>query len=549
MEDENQFVEFVKPCPIVRWAGELNRDRGFLVNTESDVSSTLAVTLFNPDADMGNFAEKRDSGRLENVFFKYRRAGKVQWQTGQTKMSDGTKEMDFAADYADENAYGYVSFDWLLEGMVPEGRYDIVVETACTDLGGPANINGYRENVLNGVIDRTRPAQYGQALPLREEVIVGEEVSVVFTEPLDCGGTPLSFDIQVTVVGTPYPFDKDQLHVICEGRKIGFQIDLTNGVDVNELMGKQFEVEIGKIGPGSMSNVKDENGNAMDPDKGNIKFSRTFADLDLTIASASFRFLMKDVPCGTDTVDINLSDEVSNEIAAIVGLSDAKRLTLTEMQCIGKGQDEVSARAHISPPSSKDQETLRRLNDSNGRGGDADADHSVGLFYKLRDLANEFEKNGVDGRRLDSQGKAMRALEVRGMRIIPGISDMKIFKTHPDKEEEEKELYRIASMRAADTDESSDLIVREVMKERNDISDMSAKLDKVSNVEDEVKQVKQEMELMRKLDERRMEEIMRKLDERRIEELEDMHKLLFQSSVISIVCIVAALASFLHLRR
>jgi len=170
----------------------------------------------------------------------------------------------------------------------------------------------------------------------------------------------------------------------------------------------------------------------------------------------------------------------------------------------------------------------------------------------------------------------MRALEVRGMRVIPDISDMKRFKTHPDKEEEEKDLYRIASMRAADTEEASDLVVREVMKERNDISDMSAKLDKVRNIEDEVKQEMElmrklderrmeEMELMRKLDERRMEEmeltrklderrmeemeLTRKLDGRRMEELEDMHKLLFQSSVISIVCIVAALAAFLHLRR
>ena len=39
----------------------------------------------------------------------------------------------------------------------------------------------FRENPILGAIDKTRPRQYGKELPLRNDVIVREEITVVFT--------------------------------------------------------------------------------------------------------------------------------------------------------------------------------------------------------------------------------------------------------------------------------------------------------------------------------------------------------------------------------
>ena len=45
----------MKPCPKVEWAGELKRDRYFIVSTNSDDEENLSVTVFNPNYSEMNF--------------------------------------------------------------------------------------------------------------------------------------------------------------------------------------------------------------------------------------------------------------------------------------------------------------------------------------------------------------------------------------------------------------------------------------------------------------------------------------------------------------
>jgi len=109
---------------------------------------------------------------------------------------------------------------------VPEGAYEIVVKSICGDIGGPSGFLSFWETPIEGVLDWTRPEQYGNPLPLRNDVIVGEEIVVVFSEPLDCS-FPFSFEMQVTIfMNVPnldsIELEKDNQKVICEGRKIGF---------------------------------------------------------------------------------------------------------------------------------------------------------------------------------------------------------------------------------------------------------------------------------------------------------------------------------------
>lgn len=303
--DGNEILKWIEPCPEVHWAGELKRDKKFIINTESDPVERYLVTVFNPLATKGksfNSQGLNSNGRLKNVFFKYRQQGTTVWKNGLTQSILGsTVSMDYLHDFVEEDSYGFAALDWFVEGKVAEGTYEVMVETICTNVGGPPEIGGYREDIITGVIDLTRPEQYGQSLPLRNDVIVGEEIAVIFTEEIYCK-IPHTFDIEVTISNTPYFFDRDQLLVICEGRKIGFQLDLSIGVEVSKIVGKEFEVEIGRIGGASLSVVMDANLNPMDPLMGNIRFKKRFGDLDLSTASTSFTFTMRDVECDDKTV-------------------------------------------------------------------------------------------------------------------------------------------------------------------------------------------------------------------------------------------------------
>ena len=76
---------------------------------------------------------------------------------------------------------------------------------------------------------------------------------------------------------------KRDLFVICEGRRIGFQLDLSVGIEVHAILGKEFEVEIGKIGNES-SSLQDKNENPMDPLQGNIKFTKRYKnDIEIDV--------------------------------------------------------------------------------------------------------------------------------------------------------------------------------------------------------------------------------------------------------------------------
>ena len=189
-EDDNYLIKFVEPCPKVEWAGELNRDRHFVVNTNSDDQENLEVIVFNPSHGQSKLYNMT-SNRLQNVFLYYREIGDLQWSKARTEVinDDGNPDsytIDFAAEYAyeEESGYGYSSLKWALANKVPEGTYEIRVNSECDQLGGPADLDLYSTPIISGIIDLTRPEQYGRALPLRESVLVGEEMAVVFTEPV-----------------------------------------------------------------------------------------------------------------------------------------------------------------------------------------------------------------------------------------------------------------------------------------------------------------------------------------------------------------------------
>ena len=429
-------IEFVKPCPKVEWAGELKRDRHFVVNANSDDEENISVTIFNPNHSEMNF-HSMTSDRLEKVLLYYRQLGKLHWSVGRTDVKINgkleSKEVDYAADYAKESNYGYTTMKWKIANKVPEGSYEIMIETQCDKLGGPDDIDMFNSPVLSGVIDLTPPEQYGETLPLQESVIVGEEITVLFTESLQCD-KPFTFDIKVIIEDTEYTFDREELHVVCEGRRIGFQIDPSIGVDVDLIMGKTFSVEIGRIGRESKSNVYDENGNSL---VGNIMFKKKFTKLDMEKSSVKVTLTFKafdNVQKCTKSKETSIKDMIIQNMG--MQTSESDRLIIASHTCENGGN--VMVNVVILPK--KGNERMLRERDSVLS---HKSDRALDIFYNLRDLS----KKSNASRKLTSKRYTYdddeMTFQLSNMIIIPPASDMEMLKLTANLVENQKKRLHL----------------------------------------------------------------------------------------------------------
>jgi hypothetical protein len=195
----------------VEWAGPIGRERSFLVNL---LDTSLEMTIFNPSYALGSFADLSNQTRLETVFVKYRLLGEVRWSIAYVIDDDNTLlEFNLAAPakvYWEEDSYGYSTLVWEDVGatLKKDGTYELKVETVCDPVSGaPDDFNTYGTPSIIGVVDRSEPKLYGSPLPLRDLVIPGEEVVLMFSEPILCG-KPYQFDLEVVVAGINGTFGK-----------------------------------------------------------------------------------------------------------------------------------------------------------------------------------------------------------------------------------------------------------------------------------------------------------------------------------------------------
>eukprot|EP00559_Dactyliosolen_fragilissimus_P002088 CAMPEP_0184871508 /NCGR_PEP_ID=MMETSP0580-20130426/40756_1 /TAXON_ID=1118495 /ORGANISM="Dactyliosolen fragilissimus" /LENGTH=2372 /DNA_ID=CAMNT_0027374173 /DNA_START=995 /DNA_END=8116 /DNA_ORIENTATION=+ len=510
LEDKDTYlIKFVEPCPKVEWAGELNRDRLFVVNTESDDPDNLEVSVFNPNHDQSKF-HNMTSDRLENVFLYYREVGDLHWSKARTEITneDGSTEsltIDFAAEYSyeEESDYGYSSLKWSLANKVPEGTYEIRIDSECDKVGGPADMDVYSTPILSGVIDLTRPEQYGRALPLRESVLIGEEMAVVFTEPVRCE----AFDLLVTVDSIGVKLDRNDppIQIVCDGRKVGFQIDPTQ-INVEDWIGMNFTVEMGKINTAtteSLSNLFDLNGNAI---KMNVEFEKIFANINLDQASTSFTVTLNNMNHCSNVENPMCSDEIKEKITTLLDLnsSDQSRIEVESVSAAlsnAGGDGVVSARVNILPT---DQEGGTRMlrNGETSKSASNNTNHSVSIF---RDLQSAVEKNLNQSRMLVAENSNESptnlnnmVIVVSDMKILPSDLDMKLVTTDLDVIEEEEDLYHYGSMKGNNAALSQPILskVEEIkkeqrgmmkeMKEESKIREeaMMSKIERMSDVED-----------------------------------------------------------------
>ena len=141
------IIEFAKPCPKIQWAGDLSRDRKFLVNTESRNKDYIQVKIFNTERITGKLYERAEGERLEHIWFRYRRIGDDEWIPGITIVDTilGTVgPMDFIALSTTESEHGYLTLDWLVNGL-EDGNYEVVVFCQCTDNGMYILLHSFRK--------------------------------------------------------------------------------------------------------------------------------------------------------------------------------------------------------------------------------------------------------------------------------------------------------------------------------------------------------------------------------------------------------------------
>jgi hypothetical protein len=430
-DNTNQVLKWIQPCPEIHWAGSLKRNRMFLFNIDSQVDNedSLEIEIFNPLRNKGkNITSLIQERNLKSVFLKF---GMVGTPPPPANALDPLNEvLDFTT--AIEDTYGFASLYWKLEG-IPQGTYEIQLQSKCSIIGVySTDFLEFQESTIVGVYDITRPEQYGKPTPLRNDILIGEEISVYFTEEIWCN-LPFTFEMKVAIIGTNYTLTRDQLLINCSGKKLGFQIDQSVGIEASRIIGKEFTVEIGQIGGSGTGKLMDLNKNPMDPFRGNIEFRKRFANLDLSSASTAFIFSMTSTDCTNASVN-NQSEDVRQEIAFIIGIESIDRVRISGLIC--QSNSIITANAEIVP--SSDRRLLRNKVSSSRSEQD-----STDLFYLLK---NKLDSRKFQGRELRND-VSRKSYTARAMLVKPSSRDVVKFESSTKDKAEENRLAELAAKR------------------------------------------------------------------------------------------------------
>ncbi|GFH44486.1 hypothetical protein CTEN210_00960 [Chaetoceros tenuissimus] len=563
--NQNETIVFLQPCPTIKWSGDLQRDREFVLNLQAP--ELLPVEIFNNERIGGTLKATKEERRLEAVQLKYRRLGDVNWSDAYKSTADSDK-MDFLETLEDD--YGYMSLEWDTESLA-DATYEIMVESQCQLVNGGPELSRFREEIIVGVKDKIAPKQYGKALPLKDDILFGEEMTVLFSEKIDCS-FPFKFDVTLEIQdfydsttsescvdGNEFCHlrlkkSNNDLQISCEGRKIGLIPDFSVLGDVEKFLGKSFHVEVGNEGGGSLSHVFDVNGNRL---KHNVEFDKSFLALDLYTITAKIDVTIDSCPAW---VTSEMESEKTAELASILGLSDSSRIKITDQRCSG---GKAQFRLLITPPSTNNGRYLRNLFQKDSM---SDLD-SLKFLSKLREMNNH---RIVNGRYLQEDSHQVKITLVE---IIPGEQDRLRLETPVELLREERHLQNIMSFEGdihhIRENDLPDDIVRNSNEEQSQIElllleqqkkmdamreEDTRKMKKIETLEEKMEELRMEDAEMRKEDNRKMEE-MRKEDARALKEMQQKEheeiKEVFMASIAIIVGTILMVggAMFIYFRR
>jgi hypothetical protein len=416
---EGSYLQFMEPCPSVEWAGELKRDEEFLVNSVSGSVEKLQVIIRNPNYQEGKLV---DNKRLQSIELLYRRKEDTQWTTALSS-EPPSSNLDFFLHGKEDN-YGFIAnLNWLLDGVVDEGTYEVIVECRCIKSGGPPDLDISRTSSISGVYDVTPPKLFGKPLPLSDEILLGEELVFVFTEPLQCR-KPFGFDVKMQIFANPkLILDASDLQVICQDNRISIQIDLEK-VDVAKIIGKTLTVEVGTIGENTVLQDLSENALAE-----NVKVNKTIANIDLSQASTSFSVSLENFNCSDRELDV-LKLNVREKIGGILNITALDRIQIGDLNCVD-GKNKLTATVTLAPVKARRLWQRNTMNDKN----------PLDLFYIFRDAM----PSNIKMRRLSANYDVGKShFHVGTMRMELGLADTWKFKRNNTILSKENEIRSFA---------------------------------------------------------------------------------------------------------
>ncbi|KNC55947.1 uncharacterized protein AMSG_12452 [Thecamonas trahens ATCC 50062] len=227
-------ARFLQPCAGLSWAGDLQRQGKFLINTaslETAFPNKIRGLVYNPEYYLQAWSEHP---RLASVQLEWRRRGTATWERARDA------SLDVIDLVAEEDMFGFGLFEWDVANFL-DGFYELRAVAQCVPTGRD-DLDATYATVLSGVIDRVPPAQLGEAEPADGVYFPGDAISIAFTEDIDCEA-PTRFLYSVMVDRVPRP--ASTLKVRCEGNTISFGID--NTLPLSSLAGAEVIIALSNV--------------------------------------------------------------------------------------------------------------------------------------------------------------------------------------------------------------------------------------------------------------------------------------------------------------
>ena len=287
-DTNEKHIEYIKPCPGIRWTGDLQYDQKFMINKSSEAE--LPITIFNMNS---NFKTLHDmKGHLEHVYLLYREKGENDWSPA----LKGVENIDFARETSEERS-GYVTESWSAKNL-SDGTYQLKVESTCNAVDVSSEYNSFSTEIIEGIIDVMPPSIYGRTLFEKslQSVDLDDEIAIQFSEEILCS-KPHKFGIKIKSANST--FDLGDLDVKCLYETIRFHIprDMSK-----HLLGNNAVLEV--------EGVKDLVWNEMEKETFDFSFSSTVRRLFEKINDSKIKGFGRD---GVDHDNNGVIDDCGEE--------------------------------------------------------------------------------------------------------------------------------------------------------------------------------------------------------------------------------------------
>ncbi len=247
----SKFIEFTDPCPEVTFGSPIGETNTFFINTLSE--SLMTISILNPSIYKFPYTKLRDKMGLKNIWLEFRRKSD---RTGNSHiwniaLGEKNEKLDFLLF---EEINGAIVSKWKYPQV--DGTYEIRLRSECSCNGCSLNMKRFTSESIFGDIDITPPTVFGKPTPLAN-LHPGEELSIAFTEELDCE-FPFSFNLFILVSEIPWKlFTNNDFDILCDINTISIQFkeESIPGMDYKKLYGRSFTL--------SIHNIKDKSGNSM----------------------------------------------------------------------------------------------------------------------------------------------------------------------------------------------------------------------------------------------------------------------------------------------